>query len=137
VLVLRWLHAVGSALFLGGALAAVLAHRVGQRPEAKGAAVVTAQLWNLVHVALLILLSSGLATIAAVPGPWMKQGFIHVMLTSFVVASAAAGIAGKRARLLAQGAADDVASARARVTIGGYVAVIAGLVAIAAGVFRF
>lgn len=141
MLFLRWLHVVAAALLVGGSLSAGIASRVaaGSKADPRAADAVGRALWGLVNVGLALLLISGVGSIAFVGNvsAWMKQPWMHVMLTCFLAAGAIAGIGAKRARLLAAGEAEDAPKARGLLVTLATVQLLVGLVAIAAGIFRF
>ncbi len=141
MLLLRWLHVVAAAVLVGASLSAVVAHRAAAQTKAdpRAADAVGHGLWRLANAGLGLLLLTGVGSLVGYGNvsAFMKQPWMHVMLTCFLVAGALAGVGGKRARLLAEGDVDDPSKTRSTLVTLAIVQLVVGLAAIAAGIFRF
>ncbi len=128
-------HLVGMAIFVGGSLAAFLVHRAATAnpsPASLDAAHIT--LGRTADSGLVLLLLSGVAQISMDGMALFHQAWLHIMLTAFVLAGAASGIATSRTRKLGGAPAPEKRGVIGTLRL---VALACGVVAAAAGTFKW
>ncbi|MGZ3418616.1 MAG: hypothetical protein ACXWUG_06860 [Polyangiales bacterium] len=134
---LRFVHFVGAALFLGAMVGAGIANRVAihSQGDVKAVDLAVYTLLRFANAGLVFLLASGVGIIAMTGTVLLKLHWMHVMLTCFLGAGAVAGIAQGKARRLTEG--DGDASSRRRIATMCIVGMSFAMGGIFAGVFRF